>query len=80
VAEVGARVLGSAPLGLFAAAYPATSDEYCGSCLELVGEGPLPRGALQASVGSSKIDCQLSYIHGTLSCRQQNSGEVFHRT
>jgi hypothetical protein len=45
-----------------------------------VGQRPLLRCALRASGGSSKIDCQLSDIQATLSCRQQNSKDAFRRT
>jgi len=70
----------SAPLGLFAAAHPVASEDYCSPWQELAGDRPFRRCALRASGGSSKIDCQLSYILATLSCCQQNSSELFHRT
>jgi len=54
--------------------------EYCSSCLESAGERPWQCCGLRASGGSSKIDCQLSYIQATLSCRQQKSRDVFRRT
>jgi len=79
-AGVAARVLRSAPLGLFVAAHPATPEEYCGSWLESAGERPLRRCVLRASGRSSQIDCQFSYIQATHSCRQQNSRDVFCRT
>jgi len=79
-AGVPASVLHSAPLSLFAAAHPAASDEYCGTWLELAGERRLQLCPLRACGRSSKIDCQLSYIQASLSCRQQNSRDVFHRT
>jgi len=69
---VPAGVTRSAPLGLFAAAYPAASEEYCDSSSELAGEWPLQRCLLRASGGSSKIDWQLPYIQATLSCSQRN--------
>jgi len=75
-----ARLLHSAPLGLFAAAHPAASEEYCGSWFESVGELPSRRCALWESGGSLKIDWQLLYIQATFSCRQQNSRDVFRRT
>ena len=75
-----AGVLCAAPLGLSAAANPAASEEYCGSWLESVGERPLRCCALRASGGSSTIDCQLSYIQATVSCRYQNSRGVFCET
>jgi len=79
-AAVPAGVLRSAPHGLFAAAHTAASEEYCRSCLQLTADRPLQWCALKASGGSSKIDCQYSYIQITLSCRQQNSRDVFRRT
>ena len=80
VAGIPAEVHCSAPLGLFAAAHQATSEEYCGSSLESVGQRALGRYALRASGGSSMIDYQLSYIQATISCHQQNSTYVFCRT
>ena len=77
---VPARVPRSAPLGLFATAHSAASEEYCGSWSESGGERPLRCCALRASGGASKIDCQLSYIQANLSCRQQNSRDAFHQT
>jgi len=68
-AGVPSGELHSAFLGLSAAAHPAISEEYCGSWLELAGERPLPCCGLRGSGRSSKIDCQLSYIQPTLSCR-----------
>ena len=79
-AGVPAGVLDSAPFGLFAAAHQAAYEEYCVSWLESAREQPLQCSALRASGGSSKIDCQLSYIQATVSCRQQNSKDVFRRT
>jgi len=79
-AGVTAGVLRSAPLGLFSASHPAASDEYCCSWLDSAGEWPSWCCALRASGGSSKINYQLSYIQATLSCRKQNSGDVFRQT
>jgi len=79
-AGVPAGVLHSAPLGLFATAHLAASEEYCCSWSESAGEWPLRRFALRSSGRSSMIDCQLSYMQGTLSCHQQNSRDVFRRT
>jgi len=69
--EVGEQdgVLCSAPLGLFAAAYPPSSEEYCSSWLESAGVGPLWRCVLRTSGGTLNRDCQLLYIHATVSCR-----------
>jgi len=75
-AVVSAGVLHSAPLSLFATAHPAASEEYCGSWLESVGEQPLWCYALRASGGSSKIDCQLSYIQATLYCVTSKTREM----
>ena len=79
-AGVPTGVLRSAHLGSFAAAHVAASEEYCGSWLESAGECPSWWCALRASGGFSKIDCQLSYIQATLSCRQQNLRDVFCQT
>jgi len=79
-AGVPAGVLYSAPAGLFATAHSAASDEFCSSHLESVGERPLQLCAWRASGGSSKLDCQLSDIQATLSCRHQNTSNVFRRT
>jgi len=75
-----AGVLRSAHLGLFTAAHPAASEDHCSYWLESAGERPLRRCVLRASGGSSKIECQLSFIQTTLSCRQQNSRDVFCQT
>jgi len=77
---VPAGVPHSAPLGLFAAAHSAASEDYSSSWSESAGERPLRRCALRASGGASKIDCQLSYLQATLSCRQQNLRDAFRRT
>jgi len=76
-AGVPAEVLCWAPLGVFATAHPADSDKYCGSWSKSAGEQPLWHCVLRASGGSSTIDCKLSYIQATLSCRQQNLRDVF---
>jgi len=84
----GARVPAAVPAGVrrwaspgsFAAVHPSVSEEYCGSWLESAGERPLRCCASRASGGSSKIDCQLSYIQATISCRKQNLGDVFSQT
>jgi len=76
---VRAREPNSACLGLFAAAHSAASEEYCCARSELAGEWPLWLCVLRASGRSSMIDCQMSYIQATHSCRQQISRDVFHR-
>jgi len=79
-AGVSARAPHSASLHFFATAHPAASEDYCGSCLESAGEQPLRRCAVRASGGSSKVDCQLSYIAASHSCLKKNSSDVFCRT
>ena len=63
-----------------AAAHSAASKEYCSFWFELAGEWLWRCCALRAPGRSLKIDCQLSYIQATVSCRQQNSREVFCQT
>jgi len=70
----------SAPLGLFTVGDQAGSEEHSGYWSESAGERPFQCCELRASVGSSKIDCQSSYIQATHSCRQQNLRDVFCRT
>jgi len=78
--RVTAGVFRSASLGLFPAAHPAASDEYCRSWLESPGERQSRCYALRSSARSSTIDCALSCTQATLSCRQQHSRDVFRRT
>jgi len=75
-----AGVLSSTPLGLVAGAHPAASEEYCGSWIESAGERSLRWFALRSSGGSSKIDCQVSFIHAPVSGRKQNLRDVLRRT
>ena len=79
-AVVPARAPHSAPLSLFATAHPAGFEVYCGSWGESAGDWPLRCCALRVSGRSSNIDCQLSYMRATISCRQENWRDVFHRT
>jgi len=66
----------AAPFGLLAGAHPSPFQDDWGSWLELAGEQPLWQGALRASCRSSKMDCQLWYIPATVTCCQQNWGDV----
>jgi len=75
-AAVPGRVPRAAPIGMFAATHPVASQEYCSTWSELAGEPPFWCNAMRASGGPLKLDCQLSYIQLTLSCRRQNSRDV----